>query len=942
MATNNEVKLKLAIEGGKVVLAEIDGVSTALDHLNDAGRKVKNDLVPPTQQIDKMGVAGRKAKDDLVAPTQQLDKMGATGQRVNDELAAPTQQIDKMGAAGRKAKDDLVAPTQQLETMGGASRKVKNDLVPPTQQIDKMGLSAKQTAAALRGVPAQFTDIVTSLQGGQAPLQVLLQQGGQLKDMFGGAGNAAKAMGGYLIGLVNPYTGAAAAAAALGYVWYKGAAEAREYNKALILSGNTSGATALQMREQARAIAASSSASTGAAAEAVTQFVRHGNIASEKIQGFASTSVSMQQLTGVAVSDTVKQFSELGKAPVEASLKLNETTGYLTAGVYEQIKALMDQGRTLEAGALAQQTYADAMNSRMPQLEDNLLRIEKWWNAISKSAKEAWAAMIKPGDPLEDATKRLADVNAPGVKRNIYGPSLAQEKAELQQIIDYYEHIAASEKDYAAHLALQNKQLAAGVALSKEADQYASKQVQMQHAIAKAQESYTSSSQSPADLANYTQAVAGIVDKYKDAAVAKKAAKSAADSYLESLDKQLFKEQQLTAVQTLGMEINLGLLGKLSEAKQNQLVLAALEVDKARAQAIAQTALDKAAAAQKKTSQAGLDDLFKTIDANEKVRDSYLAAQIAASSYLDTINRQAAREVSGVGKGTQYRANQAGLNTIEDKFSGQSASLLRDKQNEKITQSQYQDYLALANYTYVEEVAIYQKSVQDKLAAQADWNKGADEALANYLSATSDVAKQTESLVTKAFGGMEDALASFVKTEQLDFGNLADSIISDLIRIQVQQSITKPMAAAMQDAGGISGMFSAAKSFLGFENGGIMSSAGSLPLHMYAGGGVASSPQLAVFGEGRLPEAYVPLPDGRSIPVTMSGGGGGNSIVVNIIEAPGQGGTQRRRTESGVDILDVFVEKVKSSIAGDIASGSGAVPGALTHTYGLNRVAGVY
>ena len=67
-------------------------------------------------------------------------------------------------------------------------------------------------------------------------------------------------------------------------------------------------------------------------------------------------------------------------------------------------------------------------------------------------------------------------------------------------------------------------------------------------------------------------------------------------------------------------------------------------------------------------------------------------------------------------------------------------------------------------------------------------------------------------------------------------------------------------------------------SLIGFANGGIMTAMGPLPLNKYAGGGVASSPQVALFGEGRMPEAYVPLPDGRSIPVQMRGGGGAGTV----------------------------------------------------------------
>ena len=65
-----------------------------------------------------------------------------------------------------------------------------------------------------------------------------------------------------------------------------------------------------------------------------------------------------------------------------------------------------------------------------------------------------------------------------------------------------------------------------------------------------------------------------------------------------------------------------------------------------------------------------------------------------------------------------------------------------------------------------------------------------------------------------------------------------------------------------------------------FASGGIMTSAGAVPLRRYAGGGIANSPQLAMFGEGSRPEAYVPLPDGRRIPVAMSGGG--SPMVQNL------------------------------------------------------------
>ncbi|EKK2461134.1 tape measure protein [Salmonella enterica] len=72
-----------------------------------------------------------------------------------------------------------------------------------------------------------------------------------------------------------------------------------------------------------------------------------------------------------------------------------------------------------------------------------------------------------------------------------------------------------------------------------------------------------------------------------------------------------------------------------------------------------------------------------------------------------------------------------------------------------------------------------------------------------------------------------------------------------------------------------------------FAKGGIFGKDGVVPLRAYQKGGIADSPQLALFGEGDMNEAYVPLPDGRSIPVTLNaegikGGGGGVFSPVSI------------------------------------------------------------
>lgn len=125
-----------------------------------------------------------------------------------------------------------------------------------------------------------------------------------------------------------------------------------------------------------------------------------------------------------------------------------------------------------------------------------------------------------------------------------------------------------------------------------------------------------------------------------------------------------------------------------------------------------------------------------------------------------------------------------------------------------------------------------------------------------------------------------------------------------------------------------------------FANGGIMTSRGSKPLRSYASGGIARSPQYAEFGEGSGAEAYVPLPDGRSIPVSMSGGGAAPEI--HIHEAPGVKAnvSSSNRSDGGVR-MDVFLKKqMTAGLMEDFMSG-GEVAQALEKRYGLDRTRGM-
>ena len=410
--------------------------------------------------------------------------------------------------------------------------------------MGKVGVSAAQTAAAMRMVPAQFTDIVVSLQAGQAPLTVLLQQGGQLKDMFGGAGAAARGMAGYVVGLVNPFTVAAAAVGTLGVAYYQGSKESDAFRKALVLSGNQAGTTVDELTAMARAIA-STSGTQGAAAAGLAEMARYSKVASDQLKDFTAVALAWEKTTGQAVSETAKQFADLAKDPLQASLALNEQMNYLTASIYDQIKALEKQGKTAEAAAVAQKAYADAMKTGADELTQNLGYIERAVQIVTGGAKKMWDAILGVGrqtSPTDQAAKHLETLQQKlnnkltqgplnGQTTESYNKGLEIIKKEIQQASDFLAFAGAAGKSIAETQAASKEYVDAMQAFDQVAGQFASKEVKRKQeltvaenlyneAVKQTKKTYADTPELKGNLAKlkseYDKTVAGIEKKFTE------------------------------------------------------------------------------------------------------------------------------------------------------------------------------------------------------------------------------------------------------------------------------------------------------------------------------------------------------------------------------------------------------------------------------------------
>jgi hypothetical protein len=141
-----------------------------------------------------------------------------------------------------------------------------------------------------------------------------------------------------------------------------------------------------------------------------------------------------------------------------------------------------------------------------------------------------------------------------------------------------------------------------------------------------------------------------------------------------------------------------------------------------------------------------------------------------------------------------------------------------------------------------------------------------------------ELARGIAGIVGNGIGSAIDLLIDGTDNWGDSLRNIAATVLKDIARQIAQTMVIAPivngLTKALSPGGFLGGLF-------GFANGGIMTGDGPMPLRKYAAGGIANSPQLAMFGEGSMPEAYVPLPDGRRIPVAMKGGGGTN-VTVNV------------------------------------------------------------
>ena len=367
--------------------ADVSGVETGVAK----AKKSIHSLTVSVEQGGRRISAGMKpAADGAAAAAAGFE---AADKRVERSLKSMERAIQRdiamkeAGERGTRRYYEALAAQRGIPTAA---------LNPFLSQLDKVngkvragGISIAQFNNALRQTPAQMTDIVTQLAGGQNPMLIMLQQGGQLRDMYGGFGNMYKGLSSVVTPTRLLFGSAAVAAGTLAYALYQGAEESRAFRRAVILSGEAAGVSAGQMQAAAQNAGDITGRYTEAR-EAVLALASSGRVAGENFESFARSIALQSEATGKSVEQLAAEYTAIADDPLKAVARFSATYKTLNADVYEQVKALQQQGREQEAVELVQRKYAAETEVMSKKVVADLGLIESAWKRIGETASGAW------------------------------------------------------------------------------------------------------------------------------------------------------------------------------------------------------------------------------------------------------------------------------------------------------------------------------------------------------------------------------------------------------------------------------------------------------------------------------------------------------------------------------------------------------------------------
>lgn len=844
-----------------------------LEGLNEVRRRMNQDMqqgllhVKDYQALTSQAVGAAKSLERAeISATQQKQRfINKLKEQVTQQNLSRTEML-RIQAAQLGVSSAADVYIRKLETQNRVMKGVT--------------LTSGQYRQAMRQLPMQMTDIVTSLASGMPPWLVAVQQGGQIKDSFGGFGNSLKA----ITSLITPWklamVGGAGAIAAFGVAAYQGSKELSEYNKQLILTGNYAAKTKGQLNDLAKSLSGEG-ITQYKMADALAQVVGSGSFTGAQVDMVASVAAKMEKATGQSVDETIKQFQRLKDQPVQAVMELDKSMHFLTATQLDQISTLQAQGKEQEAAKIAMESFANAMQVRTKQIADNLGYLESAWNWVGDAAKEAIDKMRNLGRDMgvDDEIKRLEDYIS-RFDGSIYsfGMDERKERLAILKFTKFRQDIESSLKGSFTQINEQHKkQIAADLALKKE---YETAEEKHQDKLNKIRNN-ENASQAAKDLAiqrekeRYQKELDRKTPKgkaYKPDLGTRKDESSQAE--LTSLQAQLKLLQQHASATDF-----------ISQQRKNfQLEQAKFSV------------LEEAS----KKRKLSLDEqsLLKnkgSILANKKAL-AEVGDQVSRQEHLNKLSDQADKYAK------QQEARQR---AITESLGLSSRELQRALEIEQLRST----YGGEPQWAQVQDSKMETFKQED--VARQDWFAGMKTAWGDYRDSALDANAQIQSVTSATLNGFSSQLAETLTGGEASFRDFTRSILKMLTEIALKMSIVKGFEAFGFGGGSV----------VANANGGVYNTPG---LSAYSGQ-IVSKPTLFPFARGAGlmgeagPEAILPLRrgiDGKlGVVAANANKSAGGFYQTNHITIQNDGGNGEMGPNAVKQLMDLVEKKTQQVIA---------------------------
>lgn len=851
---------------------EINSLLGVKDNDNEARLRRQADATAALVQITRQqAMAEEEAyghNADIDRYMQQLDNLRQTAGKTHYEIME--LRAAQLGIS-KQAAPMIAAIRSQNEAMGAGT------------------LSAKQYEWAMRGLPMQFTDIFTSLAAGQNPMMVILQQGGQLKDMFGGIAPMLRAVGGAALGMLNPLTILGGLLAVIAVSAYRAESALSEFAIAGIRSGGFAG-TATELRAIAQELNAIENVSLSNASEAVKTLAADGKLTGDNLRSAAEATSRWATVTGDAVDEVTAKFESLARDPLAALDKLNEAEHFLTEQQRERIRTLVEEGDSQQAVTEAVNIYADTVNDRSRDVAANLGHMKTLWLQIKDAISDAGSEVGSFSEFMAGAVRQYAETFRQQSMLQRFqnmGPAgaLIRFYDAMQEVEPAGQGAATSG---ATAGALTKEQTDALKELDQQLDRTGSKSQQYQKAVDGLNQSLsalTSTMLAERDIArdaegNYSGAgyqalIKRLQEQYKEKNTRSPSGRDATQAIRDQMQMELALLQTQTAQiesqydrRELSAEDYYDRLGTLAQQELDIVIRSNNEQIAALAgKRDAERQISTLRAANMRAEQQFVQRKIELDDAEagaiRKREGAYRDYVQTLESANDSIQRQMDAMVARVGMGEREFEIQSSINNVYREQDQRMREIQKAQDDLAISTEEAERRRQAAMKATADAIATVRDGFDNMAEAQGNAMNGARKSWEDWLAEVQDVAGQVGKMVTDTMAGVVDGVVGAINGSMENFDDMLENLHQRILRFVVEQQLTSWLqslgeAAQQQEGGGgllgglmdtIGSIFGAAKSEgEALSKAATELAASAAPLHSAAASLSAAAAALAAAG----------------------------------------------------------------------------------------------